>query len=50
MATAVREFGKLDGVCLNAGVFGPCYSIAESSTEDWTKGLNVNVLSHLSTV
>lgn len=50
VATAVEKFGKLDGVCLNAGIFGPCFSMAESSVEDWAKGLHINVLSHLSTV
>lgn len=48
--TAVKDFGKLTAVCLNAGLFGPCYPIANSTVEKWAKAFEVNVLSHLHTV
>lgn len=46
----VDRFGGLTGVCLNAGIFGPCHRMRDSAPEKWMKGLQVNLLSHLHTV
>lgn len=47
---AVEHFGKLDGLCLLAGVFGPCYRLDSSDMNTWTKAMQINVLSHVHTV
>jgi NAD(P)-dependent dehydrogenase (short-subunit alcohol dehydrogenase family) len=47
---AVDRFGRLTGVCLNAGTFGPCHRLYDSDPEKWMKALQVNLLSHLHTV
>ena len=41
--TIEREFGRLDGVLLNAGILGQRKSILDSSVSDWNDVLNVNL-------
>jgi rhamnose utilization protein RhaD (predicted bifunctional aldolase and dehydrogenase)/NAD(P)-dependent dehydrogenase (short-subunit alcohol dehydrogenase family) len=43
LATAVRSFGGVDMLVLNAGVFGPTRSIDELADEGWRAIMNVNV-------
>jgi rhamnose utilization protein RhaD (predicted bifunctional aldolase and dehydrogenase)/NAD(P)-dependent dehydrogenase (short-subunit alcohol dehydrogenase family) len=40
---AVNEFGGLDMLVLNAGIFPPGRPISELATEDWQKVMNVNL-------
>jgi NAD(P)-dependent dehydrogenase (short-subunit alcohol dehydrogenase family) len=47
---AISAFGRLTGVCLNAGVFGPCHRISEAVVDKWDTAFHINVLSHLLTV
>ncbi|KAH7019578.1 hypothetical protein EDB80DRAFT_561303 [Ilyonectria destructans] len=47
---AVKHFGKLTGLALIAGVFGPCYRLENSPIDAWQKAININVLSHLNTL
>jgi NAD(P)-dependent dehydrogenase (short-subunit alcohol dehydrogenase family) len=41
--TLSREFGRLDGVLLNAGVLGERKSVEQTSVEDWDLVMQVNV-------
>ena len=50
VARAIQTYGRLDGVCLNAAIFGPCHRIAETQPEKWIQGIQINLLSHLTTV
>ncbi|EXJ92914.1 hypothetical protein A1O3_01470 [Capronia epimyces CBS 606.96] len=50
VALAVQKFGKLTGVCLNAGVFGPGYPIDDAPVDKWEQAFRINVLSHLHTL
>ncbi|MBC7879194.1 MAG: bifunctional aldolase/short-chain dehydrogenase [Anaerolineales bacterium] len=40
---SVQCFGGLDMLILNAGIFPPSRSIAELSTEEWTKVMRINL-------
>ncbi|KIW77600.1 hypothetical protein Z517_10046 [Fonsecaea pedrosoi CBS 271.37] len=50
VSRAVDRFGGLTGVCLNAGVFGPCHRLHNSDPDKWTKAIQVNLMSHLYTL
>lgn len=50
VAAAVKRFGRLTGVCLNAGVMGPCYRLDSAPVDKWEKACAINVFSHLHTV
>lgn len=41
--TLAREFGRLDGVLLNAGVLGERKSVEQTTIEDWNQVLQVNL-------
>lgn len=47
---ALIEFGKLTGVALIAGVFGPCHRLVDANIDDWQSGLQINVLAQLNMV
>lgn len=47
---AIDRFGRLTGLCLNAGTFGPCHRMHNAEPAKWMKAFEVNVLSHLHTV
>ncbi len=42
-ATIEREFGRLDLLFNNAGVFAPAVPVDELSFEDWAAVVNVNL-------
>jgi rhamnose utilization protein RhaD (predicted bifunctional aldolase and dehydrogenase)/NAD(P)-dependent dehydrogenase (short-subunit alcohol dehydrogenase family) len=43
LETSIREFGGLDMLVLNAGIFPPGVKIADMSTEYWQKVMRVNL-------
>ncbi|KAJ5801959.1 uncharacterized protein N7503_004409 [Penicillium pulvis] len=47
---AIAKFNRITGVVLAAGVFGPCHRLENSPMEKWKRGIDINVLSHLSTL
>jgi NAD(P)-dependent dehydrogenase (short-subunit alcohol dehydrogenase family) len=47
---ALKKFGQVNGVCGLAGIFGPCFTLDNSNIEQWTKGMQINVLSHINMV
>ncbi|KIX96485.1 uncharacterized protein Z520_07751 [Fonsecaea multimorphosa CBS 102226] len=47
VTTALKSFGKLDGICLIAGVFGPCLRMENANVSEWEKAFRINVFSHL---
>lgn len=47
---ALREFGRIDGLCLLAGIFGPCHRLEATGAQHWRRVLEINLLSHLDMV
>ncbi|KAI2611796.1 NAD(P)-binding protein [Hypoxylon sp. NC1633] len=43
--TALKTFGKIDGIVVNHGVLSPLTRIAESSAEEWRHAYDINVFS-----
>ncbi|KXJ94141.1 short-chain dehydrogenase [Microdochium bolleyi] len=43
--SAVKTFGKIDGIVVNHGVLAPITKISESSAEEWRKCYDINVFS-----
>lgn len=48
--TAIKAFGKLDGMVLNHGILGQVGKIAEADLQQWKQGLDVNYLSFVAFV
>lgn len=48
--TAMKAFGKLDGMVLNHGILGQVGKIAEADLQQWKQGLDVNYLSYVAFV
>ncbi|KAI1642822.1 NAD(P)-binding protein [Daldinia loculata] len=43
--SALKSFGKIDGIVVNHGVISPITKISESSAEEWRKAYDINVFS-----
>ncbi|KAI8957810.1 NAD(P)-binding protein [Daldinia sp. FL1419] len=43
--SALKAFGKIDGIVINHGVLSPVTRIFESSAEEWRKAYDINVFS-----
>jgi NAD(P)-dependent dehydrogenase (short-subunit alcohol dehydrogenase family) len=48
--TLAREFGRLDGLLLNAGILGQRTSIEQTRLEDWNQVMHVNVTANFALV
>ncbi|CAB10800.1 NAD(P)-binding protein [Schizosaccharomyces pombe] len=48
--TAIKKFGKLDSVILNAGVLEPIAKIADADINEWRKLFDINFFSVVETV
>ncbi|KAI1212512.1 NAD(P)-binding protein [Annulohypoxylon truncatum] len=48
--SAVRAFGKIDGIVVNHGVLAPITKISESSVEEWRHAYDINVFSALALI
>ncbi|MDQ6963668.1 MAG: bifunctional aldolase/short-chain dehydrogenase [Mariprofundales bacterium] len=46
VCSCVRQFGGLDIVVSNAGIFPPSSKIAEMDSEQWSRSLTLNLTSH----
>jgi len=46
VATCVRQFGGLDIVVSNAGIFPPSQHISAMDSQDWSRSLTLNLTSH----
>ncbi|MDX8414111.1 MAG: bifunctional aldolase/short-chain dehydrogenase [Mariprofundales bacterium] len=46
VAACVRQFGGLDIVVSNAGIFPPSQHISEMNPNDWSRSLTLNLTSH----
>ncbi|KAI1766795.1 NAD(P)-binding protein [Hypoxylon sp. FL1150] len=48
--SALRAFGKIDGIVVNHGVLSPITRISESSAEEWRHAYDINVFSAVALV
>lgn len=47
---AIKVWGRLDAVALNAGIMAPVHRVAGGSSAQWTRIFSVNVCAHVSMV
>lgn len=50
MASAVKTFGRIDGLIVNHGRLSPITKIADSDAEEWRRAYDVNVFSAVALV
>ncbi|KAI1460112.1 NAD(P)-binding protein [Annulohypoxylon moriforme] len=48
--SALKAFGKIDGIVVNHGVLAPITKISESSIEEWRHAYDINVFSALALI
>jgi NAD(P)-dependent dehydrogenase (short-subunit alcohol dehydrogenase family) len=50
IAEAVKTFGRLDSIVLNAGTLGPVSRIENATSSGWNECFNINVFANISLV
>lgn len=48
--SALKAFGRIDGIVVNHGVLAPITRISESSAEEWRHAYDINVFSAVALV